>query len=150
MGTLLGAGNQVFETLLHALSRRNDACPRPNLRLGPFQKHGLMVIVTFWMDAVQYPDLEDGPTVDLALRNFRHLVRQEKGHPAILMWAIGNEPNHPDADYSFYSDLSRFFSFMEHIRRVRSPPPLFRFCRVLMSGPPWARHRAHDNMEQPV
>ena len=83
------------------------------------RKYGLMVIVTFWMDSRIYTDLTDDTTLELALSNFRHVVRTNKGHPAILMWAIGLEPNDPARPSSYSDNLAMFFDFMEPLRHVR-------------------------------
>lgn len=84
-----------------------------------FHKYNLMVIITFWMDSVLYPDLTNDKTIQLCLDNFRHTLRQNKGHPAVLMWAIGLEPNDPENPASFSEDLDMFFDFQEHIKNVR-------------------------------
>ena len=82
-------------------------------------KYNLMAIVTFSMDKNLYPDLTDDTIVSEVLANFRHVVRVNKGHPAILMYAIGNEPNSPDDPASFSDSLGSFFQFMEQLKRVR-------------------------------
>ena len=92
-----------------------------------FHKYNLMVIITFWMDSVLYPDLTNDKTIQLCLDNFRHTLRQNKGHPAVLMWAIGLEPNDPENPASFSEDLDMFFDFQEHIKNVRWAP----------AGNPW-------------
>ena len=68
-----------------------------------------MVVVTFPMDSVLYPDLTNDDVVSGALTNFRNLVRMHKGHPAVLMWAISNEPNDPTSGASYADSLGSFF-----------------------------------------
>ena len=78
-----------------------------------------MVIVTFSMDSTLYPDLLADATVAEVTDNFRHMVRVNKGHPAILMWAISNEPNAPDVPASYAGTLGSFFQFLDHLKEVR-------------------------------
>ena len=82
-------------------------------------KYGLMVIVTFWMDRNLYPDLTNDDTVEACMANFRHVLRQNKGHPAVLMWAVGLEPNDPGRTSSYSRDLGMYFDFIENLRQVR-------------------------------
>ena len=79
------------------------------------------MIVTFPMSTNDYLDLTNEATIIQALKNFRHTVRMVKGHPAVLMWAISNEPNHATSAYSYQAagTLSEFFSFLEKIKDVR-------------------------------
>eukprot|EP01079_Euglenida_sp_SAG-EU17-18_P004284 gene4284-4571_t len=73
------------------------------------ERLGVSVIITFWMDRALYPDIANDETARV---NFRHMVRQYKRFPAVLMWAIGNEPNLPDNPYSFANMMSEYFSFV--------------------------------------
>ena len=82
---------------------------------------GLRVIITFAMDTSLYADLTDEATASVVLRNFRHTVRAYKGHPAVLMWAISNEPNdegNPDS-YASARRLGDFFHFLRRLAEVR-------------------------------
>ena len=63
------------------------------------------------------------------LSNFRHTVRVNKGHPALLMWAISNEPNSQRSIYSFSDQLPAFFQFLERLRDVRDDEEGFRQYR---------------------
>jgi len=46
-------------------------------------------------------DLTNQQTVSQVLTDFRRMVREVKGHPAVLMWAIGNEPNNAQTASSY-------------------------------------------------
>ena len=83
--------------------------------------YGLKVIVTFPMDTALYRDLSAEDTMAEALKNFRHMVRKYKGFPAILMWAISNEPNSQSTgdSYAAASALGRFFHFLGALAEVR-------------------------------
>ena len=83
------------------------------------KKYGLMVIVTFATDSFLYPDLTDDKITSQVIDNFRHMLRVNKGHPTILMWAISNEPNAVDHESSFSDNLASFFQFLERLKRVR-------------------------------
>ena len=84
-----------------------------------------MVITTFAMDLSLYLDLNDPYTANEALENFRHMLRVAKGHPAVLMWAIGNEPNSRSSPTSYVYGLDAFFAFLEQLRHVRDDEEAF-------------------------
>ena len=53
------------------------------------------------------------------LINWRHLLRLYKGHPALLMWAMGNEPNLAGSEYTFATKMDEFFRFVGKAAAVR-------------------------------
>jgi len=53
----------------------------------------IYVIVTFWMGSGY--DISDTNVRNTIKANFRLMVAAHKNHPAVLMWAIGNELNAP-------------------------------------------------------
>eukprot|EP00667_Euglena_gracilis_P003288 EG_transcript_3297 len=79
---------------------------------------GVMVIVTFQMDPGIYPDLTNKDTIADVETDFRHVVRVHKGHPAVLMWAISNEPNADKPD-TYAGDLAPFFQIIQRLRSIR-------------------------------
>jgi hypothetical protein len=76
------------------------------------------------MDAVLYPDLDEDP--EPALANWRHLVRSYKDHPALLMWAIGNEPNLAGSEHTFATKLDEFFRFVGKVSPCLVPSSIHR------------------------
>jgi len=82
-------------------------------------QHGLMVIITFQMDSFVYPNLTSKKTVSQVLTDFRRMIREVKGHPAVLMWAIGNEPNNAQTAGSYASELNPFFQVVQQLVAVR-------------------------------
>ena len=73
------------------------------------------------MSPKDYEDLTDAVTIEAALHNFRHTIRMVKGHPAVLMWAVGNEPNHAGHanSYAAAGTLGDYFDFLWRVAEVR-------------------------------
>lgn len=55
----------------------------------------IYVIVSFWMRESVYPDISSPAARARIKADFRNMVALHKNHPAVLMWAIGNELNAP-------------------------------------------------------
>jgi hypothetical protein len=72
----------------------------------------IYVIVTFWMGKSVYPDISS-PTARAKIKsNFRNMVACHKNHPAVLMWAIGNELNAP---WMYGDNLDDLFSLIDEM-----------------------------------
>lgn len=72
----------------------------------------IFVIATFSMDPSLHPDISSPSTRAKINADFRAMVAAHKGHPAILMWSIGNELNAPE----MYGDrLSDLFSLINQM-----------------------------------
>jgi len=72
----------------------------------------IYVIVTFWMGASVYPDISSVPAREQIKANFRSMVAAHKNHPAVLMWAIGNELNAP---WMYGDRLADLFSLIDEM-----------------------------------
>ncbi len=55
------------------------------------QKRGLMVTAGIWLPHSDVFDYHDSVKVEAEIRSCEEVVRKFKGHPALLMWAFGNE-----------------------------------------------------------
>jgi hypothetical protein len=73
----------------------------------------IYVIVTFWMGPSLYPDISSAGARAEIKSAFRSMVAAHKNHPAVLMWAIGNELNapwnyghHPDDLFSLINEMA--------------------------------------------
>jgi hypothetical protein len=72
----------------------------------------IYVIVTFWMGLSLYPDISSLPAREQIKANFRSMVAAHKNHPAVLMWAIGNELN---ASWTYGDRLVDLFSLIDEM-----------------------------------
>jgi hypothetical protein len=72
----------------------------------------IYIIVTFWMDPSKYPDIWSATARTQIKAEFREMVASLKNHPAILMWAIGNELN---SSNMYGTQLSNLFSLINEI-----------------------------------
>eukprot|EP00668_Euglena_longa_P002959 GGOE01003456.1.p1 GENE.GGOE01003456.1~~GGOE01003456.1.p1 ORF type:complete len:3098 (-),score=946.50 GGOE01003456.1:364-9156(-) len=79
-------------------------------------QYNIMVILAFPMSLSSYADLTDKDTVKTLEKNFRLMIRRHKRHPAILMWAIANEPNTAS---NFQSQLSSYFDVVNSLATIR-------------------------------
>ena len=69
----------------------------------------IYIIVSYWLDASR--DISD-PTVRQAIKaEFTQMVAIHKNHPAVLMWAIGNELNAP----WMFGDSDDLFSLIDEM-----------------------------------
>ncbi|MBU0510077.1 MAG: hypothetical protein KKD28_12420 [Chloroflexi bacterium] len=72
----------------------------------------IYVIVSYWLDASR--DISD-PTVRQAIvAEFTQMVAIHKNHPAVLMWAIGNELNAP----WMFGDSDDLFSLIDEMAQA--------------------------------
>lgn len=55
------------------------------------QKQGLMVTAGIWLPHSDVFDYHDSAKVEAEIRSCEEVVRKFKDHPALLMWAFGNE-----------------------------------------------------------
>jgi len=72
----------------------------------------IYVIVTFWMGHSVYQDISSPEVRARAKTNFRNMVSSHKNHPAVLMWAIGNELNAP---WMYGNNLADMFSLVNEM-----------------------------------
>jgi len=63
------------------------------------------VVVAFWMGPSLYPDISSPVARAQIKTSFRSMVAAHKNHPAVLMWAIGNELNAPSTYGNNPADL---------------------------------------------
>lgn len=56
------------------------------------QKHGLTVMLGLWVQHERHGfDYNNKAKIEKQLNDFREVVKKFKDHPALLMWAVGNE-----------------------------------------------------------
>ncbi len=74
----------------------------------------IYVIVSFWMEPGDwsYPDISSPAARAKIKADFRNMVATNKNHPAVLMWAIGNELN---ADWMYGNKLNDLFSLINEM-----------------------------------
>jgi hypothetical protein len=72
----------------------------------------MYVIVTFWMGLSVYPDISSATARAKIKADFRNMVASHKNHPAVLMWAIGNELNAP---WMYGNNLDDLFSLINEM-----------------------------------
>lgn len=88
-------------------------------------KNPIYVIVTFWMDSGY--EISDPDVRNTIKENFRNMVAAHKNHPAVLMWAIGNELNAP---WMYGDNLDDLFSLINemaqeaHLEEGENPHPV--------------------------
>ena len=69
----------------------------------------LYVIIMFWIGHDVYPEICSPAAQAQIKANFRAMVAAHKNHPAVLMWAIGNELNAP---WNYGNDLDCLFGLI--------------------------------------
>jgi len=72
----------------------------------------IYVVVTFWMGQSVYPDISSPEARAEIKAAFRNMVAIHKNHPAVLMWAIGNELNAP---WNYRNNLKDLFSLINEM-----------------------------------
>jgi hypothetical protein len=89
-----GAGGDADQDLLTHLGGncvRTWGADNLDQVLNDAQKRGLMVVAGIWLQHREYFDYHDSAKVQAQLEECRKIVRQYRNHPALLMWAFGNE-----------------------------------------------------------
>jgi uncharacterized repeat protein (TIGR01451 family) len=69
----------------------------------------IYVIVSFWLDPSR--NISDPAVREAIIAEFRQMVAIHKNHPAVLMWAIGNELNAP----WMFGDSEELFSLIDEM-----------------------------------
>lgn len=81
-------------------------------------RHGLTVCVGLWAQHERHGfDYDDEAAVAKQLKQFTALVKKYKGHPAILMWGIGNEVD------LFYTNTNVWYAIQDIAKMVHEVDP---------------------------
>jgi hypothetical protein len=75
----------------------------------------IYVIITFWMGQSDCQDIASKAARDEIKDRFRYMVAANKNHPAVLMWAIGNELNAP---WLCGDNLNALFELLNEMAQV--------------------------------
>ena len=86
-----GGGSKKVLAQLGANSFRTWAADRAKEELDEAQKNGLFVTVGHWLHSTSYFSYTDEAKNAEQTAAILRRVRELKDHPALLMWAIGNE-----------------------------------------------------------
>jgi len=87
-------GNSHFKELKEAggNSIRTWSANDAHWLLDSAQRHGLTVTLGLWLQHERHGfDYSDSVAVQQQLEKFTAIIRRYKDHPALLMWAVGNE-----------------------------------------------------------
>ena len=105
-----GGGSKEVLARLGANSFRTWAADRAEEELDEARRNGLFVTVGHWLHPTSYFSYEDEAQNAEQTEAILRRVRELKDHPALLMWAIGNEMEaaHPEnrALWTYLNDLA--------------------------------------------
>jgi hypothetical protein len=75
-------------------------------------QYGIKVIAGFWMDTKWTTNYADPFYRQIVKQNFRTFVNTYKGHPALLMWSLGNENNYVN------NPIKPFYSLCNELAQI--------------------------------
>ena len=90
-----GGGSKQILASLGANSFRTWGSDKAREELDEGQRNGLMVTIGHWLHSTSYFSYEDPAKNAEQTETILRRVRENKDHPALLMWAIGNEMEAP-------------------------------------------------------
>ena len=106
-----GGGSKAILASLGANSFRTWGSDEMMAELDEGERNGLLVTLGHWLHSTEYFTYEDREKNEEQTRKILERVRIGKDHPALLMWAIGNEMEshrpHSRALWAYIDDLAR-------------------------------------------
>jgi len=80
------------------------------------QKHGISVTVGFWLGHVEHGFKWDNPKqLDDQYKSIQETVTKYKNHPAVLMWALGNEMEMGNNNATLWKEVGRLAKMVKSI-----------------------------------